>query len=58
MKKVYISNDNKPIRGEINRVKKIEGTPGGMILSFADYDSAYRAAQIFMNSGYITVRML
>lgn len=58
MKKVYVSNDDKPILGDIKGVKKIEAAPGGMILSFADYDRAYRAAQTLMNSGYTTVQIL
>lgn len=58
MKKVYISNDNVPIRGNLSGIKKIERTSSGMILSFKDYDKAYRAAQILINSGYITVHIL
>ena len=55
---VYISNDNKPIRGDIKGIKDIEKTPNGMILTFNDRDRAYRVAQVLMNSGYETVKVL
>lgn len=56
--KVYVSNDNKPIRGDIHGVRDIEKTPNGMILTFSNRDNAYRVAQILMNSGYETVKVL
>ena len=56
--KVYVSNDDKVINGMIVGIKKIEKTSDGKILTFNDYDNAYRAAQILMNSGYETVKIL
>ena len=56
--KVYVSNDSKPIKGDVHGIKDIEKTPNGMLLSFDDKDRAYRVAQILMNSGYETVRVL
>ena len=56
--KIYVSNDNKPIRGDIKGIKDIEKTPNGMILTFNDRDRAYRVAQVLMNSGYETVKVL
>jgi len=56
--KVYVSNDNKIINGMIVGIKKIEKTSDGKILTFNDYDKAYRAARILMNSGYETVQIL
>lgn len=56
--KVYISNDDKIIDGMIFGIKKIEKTSGGKIITFDDYDRAYRAAKVFMHSGFGTVRIL
>lgn len=56
--KIYVSNDNKPIRGNLFGIRDVERTPNGMILTFKDRDTAYRVAQIFMNSGYETVQVL
>jgi len=56
--KVYVSNNDKVINGMIVGIKKIEKTSDGKILTFNDYDNAYRAAQILMNSGYETVKIL
>lgn len=58
MKKVYVSNDKKPIRGDISGIKGIERTSDGLILRFDSEDRAYRVAQILMTSGYETVRVL
>jgi len=58
MKKIYVSDDKKPIRGDLSGIKKIERTSSGMVLHFSDCDKAYRAAQILMNSGYETVKIL
>lgn len=58
MKKVYVSDDRKPIRGSLSGIKKIERTSSGMVLDFRTEDEAYRAAQILMNSGYETVKIL
>lgn len=58
MKKVYVSNDKKPILGMIQGVKKTELHKGGIILTFNNDDNAYRAAQVLMNSGYETVKIL
>lgn len=58
MKTVYISNDNKPIEGNIQGIKSIDETKSGLLLRFDDEDKAYRVAQIFMNSGYETVKVL
>lgn len=58
MKTLYVSNDNKPILGDIHGIKSIEKTMNGLILHFSDDDRAYRVAQILMNSGYETVRVL
>ena len=57
-KKVYVSNDKKPIRGDISGIKGIERTMDGLILKFDNEDRAYRVAQILMNSGYETVKIL
>jgi len=56
--KVYVSRDKKPIKGELRGIKGIEQTTDGLIIEFHDNDSAYRAAQTLMNSGYETVRIL
>ena len=56
--KVYVSDEKKTVNGPINGIRKIEKKQGGFILSFSDYDHAYRAAQTLMNSGYETVRIL
>lgn len=56
--KVYVSRDKKPIKGELRGIKGIEETTDGLIIDFHDEDSAYRAAQVLMNSGYETVRIL
>lgn len=58
MRKVYVSNDKKPIAGDISGIKKIERTTDGLILHFDNEDRAYRVAQILMNSGYETVKIL
>lgn len=58
MRKVYVSNDKKPIRGDISGIKGIERTTDGLILKFDNEDRAYRVAQILMNSGYETVKIL
>ena len=56
--KVFISDDNKTINGSIVGIKKIEKTTSGKILIFNDYNKAYHAAQVLINSGYETVRIL
>ena len=58
MKKVYVSNDKKPILGAIRGIKKAEPHKGGVVLVFNNDDNAYRAAQVLMNSGYETVKIL
>lgn len=58
MKKIYVSDDKKPIQGDLSGIKKIERTSSGMVLNFRTEDEAYRAAQILMNSGYETVKIL
>ncbi len=56
--KVYVSDDKKEIRGNIHGIKRIDRTESGFILTFSNYDGAYRAAQVLMNSGYETVKVL
>ena len=58
MVKVFISDDKKPLSGDIKAIRKIERREGGFLLSFGNYDSAYKAAKVFMNSGYETVQIL
>lgn len=56
--KVYVSDDKKKLVGSIIGIKKIERQQGGFLLAFSNYDSAYRAAKVFMNSGFETVRII
>lgn len=61
MKSVYVSDDKKVIRGNISPfsgIRSIERKESGMVLKFRDDDSAYRVAQLLINSGYETVRIL
>lgn len=58
MVKVFVSDDKKPLQGEIKAIRKIERREGGFLLSFGNYDSAYKAAKVFMNSGFETVQIL
>lgn len=58
MVKVFVSDDKKQLQGEIKAIRKIERREGGFLLSFGNYDSAYKAAKVFMNSGFETVQIL
>lgn len=58
MKKVYVSNDKKPILGDIAGIKNIERHKTGLLITFNNDDRAYRVAQILMNSGYETVKII
>jgi len=58
MKKVYVSDDRKEIRGNIKGIKKAERFKSGILFTFNNDDNAYHAAQVFMNSGYETVRIM
>ena len=58
MKKIYVSNDLKPIRGEIRGIKGIKKMSDGFLMTFKDDDRAYRTAQVLINSGYETVKIL
>lgn len=58
MKKVYVSNDKKPILGVVRGIKRTEQHKDGVVLIFNNDDNAYRAAQVLMNSGYETVKIL
>lgn len=58
MVKVFISDEKKPIRGRISNIRHIEKRNGGYILSFGNYDSAYKAAKVFYNSDIETVKIL
>jgi hypothetical protein len=53
---VYVSKEAKKIRGSIHGIKNIEVLHSGFIFTFSNSDRAYHAAQVFMNSGYETVR--
>ena len=56
--KVYVSDDKKTLTGSVVGIRKIERQQDGFLLTFSNYDSAYRAAKVFMNSGFETVRII
>ena len=58
MKKVYVSDDRKEIRGNIKGIKKAVRFQDGILFTFNNDDNAYHAAQVLMNSGYETVRIM
>jgi len=58
MNKLYISNDEKPIRGAIPDMKHIERTQGGFIITFRNENDMHKAARVLMNSGYETVHKI
>lgn len=58
MVKVFVSDDKKQLQGDIRGMRKIERREGGFLITFGNYDSAYKAAKVFMNSGYETVQIL
>lgn len=58
MVKVFVSDDKKQLQGDIRGMRKIERREGGFLITFGNYDSAYKAAKVFMNSGFETVQIL
>ena len=56
-KTLYVSNDNKRIKGTITGITKIYRTLNGFVIEFADPDYAFEASKVFYQSGYI-VRMI
>lgn len=58
MVKVFVSDDKKQLQGDIKGMRKIERREGGFLITFGNYDSAYKAAKVFMNSGFETVQIL
>lgn len=61
--KIYVSNDKHICFDDLEdkdfmRIRKIDKTTGGTLITFNDYDSAYRSAKVFMNKGFETVRIL
>lgn len=61
MKKVFVSNDDKPFRGQHPEDfigVDIEKHEGGFILTVGDNDKAYRIAQALMEDGHETVRII
>lgn len=45
MVKVFVSDDKKQLQGEIKGMRKIERREGGFLITFGNYDSAYKAAK-------------
>ena len=58
MKKLYVSNDLKPINGAITGIKHIEKRSDGFIITFHSEDYMHKAAKVLMNSGYETVQKI
>lgn len=56
--KVYVSDDKKTVNGPVSGIRKVEKKQGGFVITFNDYDHAYRAAKTLINSGYVTVQIL
>ena len=52
MKKIYVGDENKRIRGKIRGVRGIERREGHFIFMFSDNSNANEAMKVLINSGY------
>lgn len=55
---VYISDDDKKIIGAMNGIKKVHKLKNGFIFEFDTPIRACKSAQVLIESGYETVRVI
>lgn len=55
---VYVGDEKKRINGEIHGIKKMHRMKNGFIFEFDSPSKACRSAQVLLESGYETVRVI
>lgn len=55
---VYVGAEDKRIRGKIHGIKKMYRMKNGFIFEFDTARRACESAQVFLESGYETVRVI
>ena len=52
MKKIYVGDENKPVKGKIKGIRGIERQEGFFIFMFSNNALADEAMRVFITSGY------